>query len=156
MKSADLEARGALLSLLADRALASRIEPGLNLEQHLAFVLPYYERCFRENPDGEGSHSRYSAGWDLAHLFHHLWSDPQTRPAVDQIRDWLARLYKSADADLRRSIVDATLEHLFVIEGIAKLFAGWRKDPELRIAHDEAALWKQGLDENHQSDPFFR
>jgi hypothetical protein len=149
MKSDDIDAQGALYSLLFDSGLTPRILPNLEFEHYIEFTLPYYERCFRENPRSAWADSRYSAGWDLANWIKYLWSENKYRPAVDEIRDWLALLYKSADADLRRCIVDATLEHIFEVKGIAQRFVKWRKDPELKTAYAEAMEWKGGLEKLH-------
>ncbi|MDP9120060.1 MAG: hypothetical protein M3O15_01635 [Acidobacteriota bacterium] len=60
----------------------------------------------------------------LASWIKSLWTDELLRPWVDEFRDWLEKQYKSADAELRTCLVQATLEHLFEVEGIAERFAG--------------------------------
>jgi hypothetical protein len=57
---------------------------------------------------------------------------------------WLGRLYKEGDADIRRCIVHATLEHLFEQEPIRKFFADWKNDEVLAVAHAEASEWYKG------------
>jgi len=147
-RSDDLEALGALNSLLFDAKDSRRIEPNLTLAEYMEATFPYLERCFREDPQGEWADSRWSAGYFLTNWIKDVWADERFRPQVDEFRDWLARLYKSAeDPDLRLCLVQATLEHLFEDDGIAERFASWRDDPELRPAFEEAKLWKEGLDE---------
>lgn len=146
-RSADFNAQGALYYLLFDSALATRIEPNLTLVEVLDFTLPYLDRCLREDPHGDWTTPRWSAGWDLANWIKDLWAHEHSRPWLDRVSDWLARVYKTGDDDLRKCVVQATLEHVFEVEGIAERFAHWREDPELRSAYDEAKLWKEGLAE---------
>jgi hypothetical protein len=146
--SDDLEALGALSSLLFDPKESRRIEPNLTLADYMDAEFPYLERCLRENPESQWADSRWSAGWLIAKWVKDIWADERFRPEVDRFRDWLANLYKSAaEPDLRTCLVQATLEHLFEDEGLAARFAGWRDDPELTAAYEEAKLWKKGLDE---------
>jgi len=144
----DLEALGALNFLLFDPEESRRIEPNLTLAEYIEAVFPYLERCLRENPQSQWADSRWSAGYLLNNWIKDVWADELFRPQVDEFRDWLANLYKSTDdPDLRLCLVQATLEHLFEDDGLAERFAGWRDDPELRVAYEEAKLWKEGLDE---------
>lgn len=66
MACEDIEVLGFVYSKLDDHRF--RIEPELSLDEYLRFVRHYYERCLVENPDGEWSDSRYSAGWDLVNV----------------------------------------------------------------------------------------
>jgi hypothetical protein len=147
-RSEDLEALGALHFVLFDPEDSRRIEPNLTLAEYMEAEFPYLERCFREDPQSQWANSRWSAGYLLTNWIKDVWADERFRPQVDDFRDWLAKMYKSADdPDLRLCLVQATLEHLFEDDGLAERFASWREDPELRIAYDEAKLWKEGLDE---------
>ena len=67
MESSDIEILGLTHHLLSDRRF--RIEPPISLSKYVEFTKHYCERCLRENPDGEWSDSRYSAGWDLVNIF---------------------------------------------------------------------------------------
>lgn len=70
----------------------------------------YQERCLREEPDGEWSDSRYSPANDLVNIFASLWRDSSVpRPVLEDLRDWLGRLYEQGDSDIRTCIVQATL-----------------------------------------------
>jgi hypothetical protein len=144
----DLEALGALHFLLFDPEDSRRIEPNLTLAEYMDAELPYLERCLREDPQSQFADSRWEAGGLIANWVKDIWADERFRAAVDQFVHWLARLYKSTDdPDLRTCLVQATIEHLFEVEGIAERFRSWRDDPELKVAYDEAKLWKEGLDE---------
>ncbi|HEY7214545.1 MAG TPA: hypothetical protein VIC28_07940 [Thermoanaerobaculia bacterium] len=146
--SGDIDALGALSSMLFHPDESRQIAPSLTLADYLRIELPYLERCFREDPQGEWADSRWQAGGLLANWIKSIWRDERFRGFVDTIRDWLARLYKSTeDPDLRKCLVQATLEHAFEAPGIAERFEAWREDPILREAYDEARLWKEGLDE---------
>src|SRR6266571_4433588 len=142
MRADDLEALGALYSFVMKGDYADRVQPSLTFNEYWTFVARYFERCLKENPNGEWAHGRYNAGWDLASWFGKLWNDGSVPlDAKTRIKEWLATQYKRDDADVRRCIVDATLEHLFDNHEIARFFDDWKKDPDLLIAFQEAAEW---------------
>ncbi|HXX18655.1 MAG TPA: hypothetical protein VEJ46_04575 [Candidatus Acidoferrum sp.] len=143
IKSADIEVLGFARAMIDDSRF--RIEPMLAPEEYVAFEMNYYERCLRENPDGEWSDSRYSASMDLVNIFGSLWRDSRVaRSLLDNLKDMLARLYRGGDESIRKCIVQATLEHLVEQKPIRKFFSDWRDDPVLRVAYDEACLWPDG------------
>jgi hypothetical protein len=144
MDAPDIEAQGALLDLLMNRSHYLRIDPPLSFEDYHIFVMRYYERCFREDPDGEWSDTRYTAGWGLVNWFKGLWFDSNVpRSALGELKDWLARLYREGDEDVRTCLVTATLEHLFEERDIARFFADWKDDDVLRTAFEEAMDWQR-------------
>jgi len=143
MRSSDIEIVGFAHGMIHDARF--RIEPPLSVEEYVGFVKDYYERCLRDNPDGDWSDSRYSAGADLVNIFGSLWRDSQVpRPLLDDLKNFLARLYKHGDEEIRTCIVQATLERLVEQKPIRKFFSDWQKDPVLRIAYDESCLWPDG------------
>lgn len=144
MLSDDVEVLGALYTLLSKQHHFQRINPLLTVSDMHPFTMRYYERCFLENPDGEWSDSRYSAGWDLVNWFAGIWRDKKVqRKILGELKDWLANLYKEGDEELRICLVNATLEHLFENGEIAKYFADWKKDPLLAKAYSDAMLWSE-------------
>ena len=143
MASGDIEILGFTTSLLGNRRF--RIEPPLELDDYVKFMKHYQERCLREDPDGEWSASRYSAGNDLVNIFASLWRDSSVpRHVLEDLRDWLGRLYEQGDSGIRTCIVQATLEHLFEQEEIRTFFSSWRDDKVLAVAHEEASEWYKG------------
>ena len=87
--SEDIEVLGFVYSTLDNHHF--RVEPELSLDEYLNFVRHYYERCFAENPDGEWSDSRYSAGWDLVNVLAFHWNNPQVPKSVmEDWKSWLA------------------------------------------------------------------
>jgi hypothetical protein len=52
METQDIEAMGALMSLLADEKHSQRIDPPIMFEEYFPFATRYYERTIRESPDG--------------------------------------------------------------------------------------------------------
>src|SRR5437879_5533304 len=76
MASNDIEILGFTYSLISN--VRFRVEPPISLSEYVEFIKRYYERCLRENPDGEWSDSNYSAGVDLVNLFAALWRAPAT------------------------------------------------------------------------------
>jgi hypothetical protein len=143
MKSGDIEILGFAHSTIGNGRFW--IEPALPVEEHVHFVKHYYERCLRENPDGDWSDSRYSAGMTFVNIFGSLWRDSQVpRRLLDDLKNWLGRLYKDGDEIVRTCLVQATLEHLVEQNAIREFFADWQKDTVLRAAYDEACLWPDG------------
>lgn len=143
MANQDIEVLAFTYHLLGDHRL--RVEPELSLDEYLKFVRHYYERRFIENPDGEWSDSRYSAGWDLVNVLAFHWDNPQVPKSVtEDWKRWLADIYKKGSQELRTCIVTATLEHLFEQGVFRKFFADWMKDPILRKPYQQALEWYVG------------
>jgi hypothetical protein len=143
MASGDIEILGLTHHLLSDRRF--RIEPSVPIRDYITFTKHYYERCLLENPDGAWSDSRHSAGMDLVNLFAHSWRDSSVpRSVLDDLKVWLGRLYKDGDPDLRISLVQATLEHLFEQKQIRRFFDDWKNDEVLAVAHEQASDWYKG------------
>jgi hypothetical protein len=143
MASSDVEILGFACRVLSDGRF--RIDPPISLNEYIDFIKGYSARCLRENPDGEWSDSRYSAGMDLVNIFAGLWRDSSVpRPVLIDLKAWLGQLYKEGDSEIRTCIVQATLEHLFEQEEIRNFFADWEKDRVLAVAHREASEWYKG------------
>jgi|SRR5208337_1712163 len=139
LQSQDLEVLGAVHCLIMDKTIYLRIQPQLSIEDYHLFSMHYLGRCIRENPDGEWAESRYLAGGTLVNWFVHLWNDKAVpRHIVKELKDWLAKLYREGNEEIRTAIITATLEHLFEHKKIAKYFEDWRNDPILGSAYDEA------------------
>ena len=114
MESNDLQVLGAVYYVLFDGRYYPKIEPAFTLNDYKMFLLPYYERCLREDPQADWSSPRYTAGWDLVGWFMCLWRDKSVpRATLGEIKDWLGTMYVNGDEDLRTCLVTATLEHLF-------------------------------------------
>ena len=139
MQAEDIEVLGFLDAVIHDSRF--RIEPPLSHDAYLSFRRRYLGRCLIENPDGEWSDGRYSAGWDLVNLIVRLWDEDPNQPALVDLKNWLAKLYKLGDESLRTCIVHATLEHVFERKALRTFFSDWKDDAELAQAYDEACLW---------------
>jgi hypothetical protein len=143
MASSDIEILGFTHALLSDHRF--RIEPPISLSEYVEFSKRYYERCLKENPDGDWSDSRYSAGADVVNIFASMWRDSSVpRPVLEDLKMWLARLYRAGDSEIRTCVVQATLEHLFEQKQIREFFADWLNDEVLAVAHAEASEWYKG------------
>jgi hypothetical protein len=143
LKSDDIEILGFTSALIADARF--RIEPPLTPNEYKGFVTHYYERCLKEDPNGEWSDSRYSAGATLVNICGSLWSDSAVpREITKEPKDWLGRLYAEGDEALRTCIVTAVLEHLFEHKDIRESFSDWKKNPVLAIALKDASEWYLG------------
>jgi hypothetical protein len=125
-KSDDIEILGFTSALIHDARF--RIEPPFTPNEYKGFVTHYYERCLKEDPKGQWADSRYSAGATLVNIFGSFWRDSAVpRKIVNELKDWLGRLYTEGDEKLRTCIVTATLEHLFEQKDIREFFADWKK-----------------------------
>jgi hypothetical protein len=143
MASKDIEVLGFIHAMLHDRRF--RIEPPISQSDYIKFTKHYFERCLQENPSGEWSDSRYSAGGDLVNIFASLWTDSTVpRAVLTDLKMWIGELYKAGEPEIRTCIVQATLEHLFEQKDIRKFFSDWQKDEVLKAAHDEASEWYRG------------
>lgn len=140
MKSDDIEVLGHIHTVLNDDRF--RVHPPLFPEESRQFTMRYFERCLRENPEGEWSDNRYSAAWDIVQWFLRLWDDASLpRAVLAEIKHWLGSLYNEADEGLRKCIATATIEHLFERKEVRKFFADWENDPVLKAAYHEGMLW---------------
>lgn len=143
MKSSDIEVLGLVSSTIREGRF--KVEPEMDLNDYVQFFKLYYGRCLRENPDGDWSDSRCSAGWDLVNLLSGMWrQDGVPRSVMEGWKKWLADLYVEGPKELRLCIVQATLEHLLEQKEFRKFFADWKTDPVLKVAYEEALLWHQG------------
>lgn len=141
-KSDDIETLGALYAFLMKSNYAARVQPPLTFRELWSFLARYYERCFREDPNGNWANGRYPAAWDFASWFaRQTKTSTVDRTELGRVKDWLGGIYKSADEPLRRCIVDGALEHLFENRDIVKLFSDWKSDPQLAVAYTEAREW---------------
>jgi hypothetical protein len=129
--------------LLIDRRF--RVQPPISIAEYVEFTKSYYGRCFRENPDGDWSSSRFMAGTELVNISVRLWKDASVpRPVLEDLKGWLEKLYRERDQAIRTCVIQATLEHLFEQEQIREFFSDWQKDGELALAHSEASEWYKG------------
>ena len=141
METQNIEAMGALMSLLANEKHSQRIDPPIVFEEYFPFAKRYYERSIRENPDGEWSDSRTTAGYDFAKWFLQLWKDWSFYESeIKQLKTLLRKLYEEGDEEFRSNFVTSILEHLFQESEVADYFADWQNEPSLSPAYAEAKL----------------
>jgi hypothetical protein len=141
-QSDDIDVLGAAYAFVTDGRHYGRINPPLLFGDYYPFLLKYFARCLREDPAGDWADSRYLAGHGLVGWFRQFWDDPKVpRTSLENIKQWLAGLYREGDQALRTCIVTAILEHLFERRDIAKYFRDWKNDSVLKVAYDEAQEW---------------
>lgn len=140
MTSSDIEVLGAVYILITEKVYYKRIKPVLSLDDYTNFLIKYFEQCIIDNPNGEWSDSRYTAGWDFVNWFKIWWNDPQIpRENIKLCKLWLKELYLSNNEDIRMAIETAILEHLFDDKEITKYFKDWADDPNLSEAYERSA-----------------
>src|SRR5260221_8676616 len=104
MKSEDIEVLGHTYVVLNDSRFY--VDPLLPEDEYREFAMHYYERGLHENPDGDCSDTRYSAGWDIVRWFVRLWDDIATpRSVLGEIKAWIERLYKEGNDTLRKCLI---------------------------------------------------
>jgi len=137
-----LEVQGAIYTMVADAQRAKHIKPALTFEDYYRFVVPYLLRCIEQNPDMEWVESSYLAGYALVAWIVDFW-DKKTvsRKQLADIKQRLAALYKRGDLQVRDTVVNAVLEHLFEQSELARYFKDWQSDPVLAPAYADALLW---------------
>ena len=142
MKEDDIEILGALQDIITEESKVKLIDPPLERAEIDQFFGRYFERCIRENPQGEWALSRYMAAHELNRWFLDLWEErPKSDSFLKGWKKWFEKLYRGADETIKRAVVDGSLEHLFEEKGVSEFFADWKKDAELSTAFDEAKLW---------------
>lgn len=144
MSSEDVEVLGATYELLTNTRHAPRISPALAFDDVFAFLLRYYEICLTRDAEGEWADGRYSAGGELVRIFVSFWDNGKDKHYFQTIKSLLKRLYLAGDAELKKCIEHAIIEHLFEREAIREFFSDWRDNPQLRPAYEEAMLWVNG------------
>lgn len=134
MQTTSIDEMGATYDFVTRKDAVSRVVPPLGSTEVVAFLRRYFERCMLENPESDWADSRYSAGWDLAHLlmdwayFDRSGEDPR------EWAHWLAAVYKAGGPDVRLAIETATLEHVLITPEMIEVFSEWRGEPELNAA----------------------
>jgi hypothetical protein len=147
MASPDVEVKGAVYALTSKEEQTRRIQPPLTLEVDTSFVLSYFAQCIVEDPPVGSmfADSRFSACSDLVNWFKELWGDTAVpRSVMSDIKDWIARQFVNGDTEIRRTLVQATLEHLFEDPTIRDFFSDWRSESSLEDAYRQAKEWSEG------------
>jgi hypothetical protein len=144
MSSDDPEVLGATYSLLMNAKLVQRITPSLSFDEVFAFFLRYYELCFKTDPHGEWIDDRFTAGCDFVRVFVSYWDEARDKKYFHEMKSLLSRLYIEGPPELKYSIEQAVVEHLFERNDIREFFSDWRDDPRLRSAYDAGVLWAEG------------
>jgi hypothetical protein len=109
------------------------------------FYIRYFEKCIRENPDGEWSDSRYSAAHDLMRWYKNTRNRLDLPPHyLEDVRRMLRNVYENGDESVKLAVIDGALEHLFEDDSIIAEFDDWRTTPHLRAAYESAVEWSKG------------
>lgn len=144
MTTDDLESMGAVMSLLYGHH--GLIDDMPTMDAIIDLSLRYYDRCLRENPDGEYAPSRYIAGYEFVRWYRMMRRDeavPET--VLMKGRQMLRRVYEEGDEETRKAVIQGALEHLLESPDIRADFDDWRREPGLRAAYREALEWSEGM-----------
>ncbi len=144
MSTSDPEALGAIYVLLTDAKLSQTITPPLPFDEVFAFLLRYFEFCLRNDPQGEWVDNRFTAGSDFVSAFVSFWDARRESKYFREMKSLLSRLYIEGSGELKDSIEQAIVEHLFERKDIRQFFADWQDDPQLRSAYEAGKLWADG------------
>lgn len=152
MANPDVEVKGAVYALTSNEEQTQRISPPLTLEMDRQFVLSYFGQCIAEDPPqaSEFAESRFSACCNLLEWFRALWNDRTIpREQINPIKEWIAQQYREGDFEVRRTLVQATLEHLFEDPGIKDFFSDWEAKDTVCTAYREAKAWSERSIKSH-------
>ena len=146
LASDDLEILGACHEILTERfdRLDTKGKTRFEAPSELVCsrMLYFFRRSLLESRPGEFSLNRFQAARSLYHWFLALSSnDAVDLRALDAVKQMLADLYRTGDAELRNCIVASCLEHLFESRRLAEFFADWEVDPVLAAGYAEALEW---------------
>lgn len=143
MSSDDAEVLGATHTLLTQERLVRRITPPLPFDEVFAFFLRYYEFTLKSNLHGEWVDDRFTAGCDFVSFFVLSWDEGRDKRYLSELKSLLARIYVDGPPELKISIEQAIVEHLFERDDIQTFFSDWRDNPRLRSAYDAGLSWVQ-------------
>lgn len=143
MKSDDLQILGLVVQAFVDYGDLERIEPRLDMQVVYDFLLRYYERCIREDPECEWADGRYVVGLHIVPWYHNAPEviGESLLGFLADIKQLLRRLYLEGDEDVRDAIVCGTIEHILEQPRWREFFKDWCDDPILRGAYDYAMEW---------------
>ena len=130
----DLETLGAVAEILTSERPNARLHPQMPEAERREFLMRYLGRCIREDPEGEWASPRFEAAGLAQDLLmrSRKSADPE---AFAQIKEWLADLYLTGDAEVRHAVAVTVLERPFGQDRIRKRFDGWLEHPVLRTAY---------------------
>jgi len=144
MHRPEIEVQAAIYDLVTSSERVEKLVPDLTFEDCLAFMPAFFSRCITENPNTELTLSRWEAAMEFLGWFGNLWDDPSVHKSVlSEAKDQLRKLYLEGDSDVRKALIQGTLEHLFENASVREFFADWLSDPELQEAYEEAAEWSR-------------
>jgi hypothetical protein len=142
MESDDVDVLRAVYDLLGDEKAFRRIQPPFDFAEFPALLLRYMERCLRESPESGGAHNWAVTGMELVAYYWHLWDQRGVRDQeFPKLKQWLTRLYREGNDEVRYRIETAVLEHLLEDAKIAEYFSDWQHDSLLKQAYDAAMEW---------------
>lgn len=144
MHRPEIEVQAAIYDLVTSAERLKKVVPDMKFEDHLAFMPSFLSRCIIEDPDSEIALSRWEAAMELMGWFGSLWDNSSVNKSVlSGVKDQIRKLYLQGDADVRKAVVQGTLEHLFENASIRDFFADWLDDPTLQRAFQAAAEWSK-------------
>lgn len=144
MSSDDPEVLGATYELLMNGKHAGRITPPLEFDDVFEFLIRYYDFCLRKNPRGSWVDDRFSASCEFVRVFVSFWDERRDKKYFDEMKSLLSRLYTEGPGELKDSIEQAIVEHLFEREEIREFFSDWQDNPQLQPAYEAGKLWAEG------------
>ncbi len=144
IESDDIEILGLLFYILDQRN--NLIESFPSMEKTIKFYIYYFRRCLIEDPQSDWADNRYIAAYDLMRLYKALRKDicvPLN--FLKDIRVMIRDVYKIGNKDVKESVINGVLEHLFEDKDIQLEFDEWRNDSELSKAYYEALEWSHRI-----------
>ncbi len=141
MKSDDVDLKSTLYSYLCKESSRQKIAPTISHEEFLDFSLDLFGECLRKDLDNIWALSRYEAGWEIVRFFFQNWNGGANSEFVSKVNDWLSVTYLGSSLEIQECLVNATLEHLFENEMVARAFENWKDIKGLDVAYADAMRW---------------
>jgi hypothetical protein len=145
MQSGDLE-----LEALAFAALTcspTRVVGSIDIDVANNFFFRYLLASLsQQRPPAQilgDSRLPYIDAYEIAARYTWLRLQGTSPHLLESVRDELARLYLSGDADLKDQVVNGALEHILEEPLCREDFKRWRLNPELSQALSEALKWSE-------------
>lgn len=134
LKSADLDAQGALFDLLQQESFWARISPPLDHSVLDRLNIEYLLQCVIQGRESECCESRYLACYALNAIIHDRLQNNDLADFAELLQA-LARLYRDFGEPVRDAVVNGCLEHLFADSAMRAAFSDWQSDAVLQEAY---------------------
>jgi hypothetical protein len=143
MESSDIRVQGQAADMISYPPQCDRIEPPLGERELEQLLIPYYRRCFLDDPRSDLADSRYGVATEMAGWFAAV---PQEANVFEQgfvrsLEELLKAMYLAGPEEIRRAVVHGALEHILEEPRWRPFFRDWELHPVLSDGYRRAMEW---------------